>query len=180
MRTRIVLTWFLGMAAGHAAFAQEGPLQAGGFNHHREYFSQLPEEHIDTASGNVLLTFTDLELPGDAGSVLRLQRTYNSNRAEWRFGPEGFADVAFFGTEPQGFPDGPWVRTVDGAIHSARWRSPACPSAAADPCGFYLTKEFWLVDIAARRVFYPYGAVDQFVQAGGGTAVDCCARRTPN
>lgn len=178
MRMRILLTWFLCMAAGHTAFAQEGPLQAGGFNLHRAYFSQLPEEHIDTASGNVLLTFTDLELPGDAGSVLRLQRTYNSNRAEWRFGPQGFAEAAFFGTEPQGYPDGPWVRTVDGAIHSARWRAPGCPAAYADPCGFYLTKEFWRLDVAAHTVSYPDVTVDHFVQAAGGTPLDWLESRT--
>ena len=49
-----------------------------GFKPNREYFSQLPYEHIDPLTGNLLLTFTDLVLPGNAGFDLRIQRTYNS------------------------------------------------------------------------------------------------------
>ena len=37
-----------------------------------------PFEHIDPLTGNVVLNFTDLTLPGDGGFDLRIQRTYNS------------------------------------------------------------------------------------------------------
>ena len=49
-----------------------------GFQTTREYFTQLPYEHIDPMTGNLLLTFTDLVLPGNAGFDLKVQRTYNS------------------------------------------------------------------------------------------------------
>jgi len=44
----------------------------------RGYFSPEPFEHFDTLSGNLVLTFTDLVLPGNAGRELRFQRTYNN------------------------------------------------------------------------------------------------------
>jgi hypothetical protein len=37
------------------------------FNRNRETFSVLPYEHVDPLTGNLLLTFTDLVLPGNAG-----------------------------------------------------------------------------------------------------------------
>jgi hypothetical protein len=61
----------------HAA-AQEQIFNARGFPQDHETFSQLPCEHIDPLTGNLLLTFTDLVLPGNAGFDLRIQRTYNS------------------------------------------------------------------------------------------------------
>jgi len=53
-------------------------LDARGFNRYRDSQSLLPWEHVDPFTGNLLLTFTDLELPGNAGFNLRIQRTYNS------------------------------------------------------------------------------------------------------
>ena len=51
---------------------------AKGFDPKREYLTELPFEHIDPMTGSVLLTFTDLVLPGNAGFDLPIQRTYNS------------------------------------------------------------------------------------------------------
>jgi hypothetical protein len=51
---------------------------AKGFDPEREFLSELPFEHVDPMTGNLLLTFTDLTLPGNAGFDLRVQRTYNS------------------------------------------------------------------------------------------------------
>jgi YD repeat-containing protein len=51
---------------------------ARGFTQNRPYFGQAPVEHVDPATGNVTLTFTDLVLPGNAGFDLKIQRTYNS------------------------------------------------------------------------------------------------------
>jgi YD repeat-containing protein len=58
--------------------AQEPLFDQKGFEPTRQTVSQLAFEHIDPLTGNVLLTFTDLHLPGNAGFVLRIQRTYNS------------------------------------------------------------------------------------------------------
>jgi hypothetical protein len=84
-----------------AAFAQSAAVEAFnamGFQKNRNYFSPEPYEHYDTVSGNVLLTFTDLTLPGNAGRSLQFQRTYNNQRIggaqggqlpRWSFGLAG-------------------------------------------------------------------------------------------
>ncbi len=82
---------------------------ARGFNKNREFFSQLPFEHIDPMTGNLLLTFTDVVLPGNAGFQLRIQRSYNSKiyrfHSPGRTGPTaaattlGTADVALASTD---------------------------------------------------------------------------------
>jgi len=38
-----------------------------GLHAERSYFSPLPFEHFDPVSGNLVLTFVDLELPGNGG-----------------------------------------------------------------------------------------------------------------
>jgi len=60
------------------AQAADPVFDAGGFTKNRDFFSQLPYEHIDPMTGNLLLTFTDVVLPGSAGFDLAIQRTYNS------------------------------------------------------------------------------------------------------
>jgi hypothetical protein len=40
---------------------------------------RLPWEQIDTYSGNVILSFEDLTLPGNAGLDLTIHRTTNAN-----------------------------------------------------------------------------------------------------
>jgi hypothetical protein len=45
--------------------AQDHPIvDAKGFQLNRDYFSQFPFECIDTATGALILNFTDLALPG--------------------------------------------------------------------------------------------------------------------
>lgn len=66
------------LLASEPLSAQDPVFDAKGFQPNREFFSQLPFEHIDSMTGNLLLTFTDLVLPGNAGFDLRIQRTYNS------------------------------------------------------------------------------------------------------
>ncbi len=45
--------------------------------------SFFPWEHIDACTGDVLLSFTDLVLPGSAGFNLTVQRTYNGKDQVW-------------------------------------------------------------------------------------------------
>ncbi len=66
------------LAATTRAYAENPVFDAKGFSPNRELIQQLPFEHVDPLTGNLLLTFTDLELPGNAGFDLRVQRTYNS------------------------------------------------------------------------------------------------------
>ena len=63
---------------GSTAWAADPVIDGKGFGPNRELVSQLPFEHVDPMTGNLLLTFTDLELPGNGGFDLRIQRTYNS------------------------------------------------------------------------------------------------------
>jgi len=65
-----------------------------GFHADRNYFSPEPWEHFDPVTGNIILTFTDLTLPGNAGRELHFQRTFNNLRSisgpnavsRWTFG----------------------------------------------------------------------------------------------
>src|SRR5262245_21071439 len=68
----------LGVMFATRADAADPYFDARGFQPNRDLFSELPFEHVDPMTGNLLLTFTDLVLPGNAGFDLRIQRTYNS------------------------------------------------------------------------------------------------------
>jgi len=67
----VVVAWIVGALS---ASAQSAGTDAGGFQPNRAYFSPEPFEHFDMQSGNLLLTFTDLVLPGNAGRDLRFTR----------------------------------------------------------------------------------------------------------
>ncbi len=79
-----------------------------GLHAERGYFSPEPFEHFDTMSGNVVLTFTDLVLPGNGGRALSFQRTYNNQsyqsggfatgyqaNSRWQFGFPGMVMRVF-------------------------------------------------------------------------------------
>jgi len=74
--------------------------ESGGFHAERSYFSPEPWEHYDPMTGNLLLTFTDLVLSGNAGRDLAFQRTWNNTfsrlsqtfqfgTSQWTFGFPG-------------------------------------------------------------------------------------------
>ncbi len=66
------------MLGAATAGAADADIDNRGFNARRDFVSQLPFESADPMTGNVILSFTDLVLPGNAGFDLRVQRTYNS------------------------------------------------------------------------------------------------------
>jgi YD repeat-containing protein len=74
----ITVALALALVVGDRSDAANPHIDARGFQPNRDLLSELPFEHIDPMTGNVLLTFTDLVLPGNAGFDLRIQRTYNS------------------------------------------------------------------------------------------------------
>src|SRR5688572_5510043 len=97
---RIVAVALLAGLAGVTGSAQQVPAAAYdpvGLDPKRAYFAQLPFEHVDMINGNLLLTFTDLALPGDAGMDLRLVRSYNhqggASGVGWSFGIAGVPSV---------------------------------------------------------------------------------------
>lgn len=78
-----------------------------GFHADRNYFSPEPFEYFDPVTGNIILTFTDLTLPGNAGRELRFQRTFNNLRSIG--GPEAVSRWTF------GFP-GMVMRVIEQQI----------------------------------------------------------------
>jgi hypothetical protein len=58
----------LAFTASSQPLAQSAPnFEPAGLQPNRSYFGQLPFESVDMINGGVVLTFTDLALPGDAG-----------------------------------------------------------------------------------------------------------------
>ena len=142
-----VLTCLVALVAGSPCRAQSATTlddaeNNKGVHAERGYFSPEPYEHFDTMSGNVVLTFTDLVLPGNAGRTLSFQRTYNNQsyqsggfatgyqaNSRWQFGFPGMVMRIFerdiptnpnldtFASILQTTPsfimaDGSWRRTV--------------------------------------------------------------------
>ena len=73
---------------GQSSLTLDDALNNKGFHAERNYFSPEPFEHYDTLSGNLILTFTDLVLPGNAGRDLRFQRTFNNQSFQTGFAPD--------------------------------------------------------------------------------------------
>lgn len=76
-------------------FAYDELYNAPGFNPYRETFSSMANEHIDTFTGGLILTFEDLRLPGNGGFDLVIQRTYNSKNIcnHWEYTPQGYCSA---------------------------------------------------------------------------------------
>ena len=144
------------LLAAVALPAADTVFDAKGFSPQREFFSQLPFEHVDPMTGNVLLTFTDLELPGNAGFTLRIQRTYNSKIYESysNLGSFTLIDDSWAGygwsmhlgrvlnANPGPSDPGPVIEMPDGSRHQAY---PHMDGVA----GHYITKDWWTYE----RVF---------------------------
>jgi YD repeat-containing protein len=145
-------------------------LDAWGFEENRSYLSELPFEHIDTMTGNVLLTFTDLELPGNGGLDVRLVRTFNSKPpAGWNFGLDGYP---FRIENPDGVPPGapnpqasfPRLLMPDGARYDVF-------SESAGAYSVFRTKRFWRYHVSGRRLQLPNGTECFYNASGQLTAV---------
>ena len=127
--------------------AQGAPdvFNAWGFDQNRDYFSELPFEHIDPMTGNLLLTFTDLVLPGNASFNLRIQRTYNSK--------------IFRDYPSQVINEDSWVG-IGWRMHIARVRNPLVAPIIemsdgsthptfthVDGSGRHITKDYWIYNL---------------------------------
>ncbi len=155
---------------------------ARGFDPHRPFFSQLPFEHIDPLTGNVLLTFTDLVLPSNAGFDLRIQRTYNSkiyrdyqNLGE-TLAEDSWAGVGWtlhFGRVFNGLGTDvapPVIEMPDGSQHQTFHH--ISPPSGCTAC--YVTREFWIYNKNTSTLTLPNGTTYTFGHsgtAGSGTAL---------
>jgi hypothetical protein len=145
---------FLLLAAVAAAHLQaaDAVFDAKGFNPNREFASELPFEHVDPMTGNLLLTFTDLVLPGNAGFDLRIQRTYNSKVYEnlnslggYTLSTEdswaGLGWTLHFGRvwNPSSSQPGPLIEMPDGSRHATFHHKDG-------DSNHFMTRDYWTYD----------------------------------
>ena len=120
----------------------------------RAYFSQLPFESIDTISGGVILKFTDLVLPGDAGMDVRIIRSYNHQAVgpQWTFGFDG---VPMRVERPDGTPNEccshPVLVMADGSRRSL------FPVNTVYNDTEFITEDFWRYTTTSRTLELPNG-----------------------
>jgi YD repeat-containing protein len=143
-------------------------LNAPGFQQNHDYFSALPFENIDTATGGLVLTFTDLVLPGNAGRDLRFQRTYNSKVGYWTFGIAGVplqVGDSWWGNM-DGQNRGVSFLTVDGGVQRAAMPLTSVPGNLRASLRVMMTDRFWKYDRETRRLSMPDGSVYHYNAKG--------------
>jgi hypothetical protein len=184
----VVIIGFVCALSSATVWADNEVFDARGFNPNRDFFSQLPYEHIDPLTGNVLLTFTDLVLPGNAGFDLKIQRTYNSkiftnvqtgdapNEDSWA----GLGWTLHLGrvlnannTGGAGPPPGP-IEMPDGSRHKLY----NLISGSSVPCtgSCFITRDFWVyINASIPVLLLPNGTKYTFGRSTtlpiGGTQV---------
>jgi len=145
-------------AAPLCAQDAEHPMEAKGIQPTRGSFSLLPWKSIDTYSGSVVLTFTDLVLQGNSGLDLRVTRAFNSKGASWKIGigPSMilFADVP----PPYGPASPPKVRTADGGLQTM--------FETAQNSGVYVTTSLWRYTKSTATLETPEGVIYHFFSDG--------------
>jgi hypothetical protein len=114
----------------------------------RGYFRNLPWETVDLVNGNLMLTFTDLLLPGNAGMDLLFTHTYNHQTSgnKWTFGFAGVPTAAILPASPAA----PSLFMPDGSAKALH---------TAVVSGYWITTDFWRFDTSARTLYLPNGWV---------------------
>ncbi len=109
----VVAIAFVMALAGTSRAAVPNHFDEPGIYPGRDYINQSYGEHIDPFNGNLELQYVDIFLPGNGGFDLKVQRSYNSNRASDGYSPFGRGwDIHF------------------GRVEHAPGASPSCSSAA--------------------------------------------------
>jgi YD repeat-containing protein len=133
-----------------------------GFKKNKAYLKFSPEEYVNVFSGNLLVTHTDLTLPGNGGLDLKLQRTYNSKLfADFRnidnptisgltLGSLGlgwdmhFGRISDYGLTVINDPNEFFLQMPDGSIHQIY--SNNHPNITSHVGSTYITEDFWIID----------------------------------
>jgi len=168
----------LGLVLGAALSAgAQSPIEepfTNGFKSGRSYFSPEPWESYDPVSGNVLLTFTDLVLPGNAGRALSIQRTFNNQVSgdaaqvsRWTFGFPGIVMRVIEKPVPPNwaFEDDPFNITYttptfvmgDGSTRPTMYISR--PAAATAATAEVVSTDFYRYDRQYHFIKMPDGTV---------------------
>ncbi len=170
-RARCVLVFLLFSFGAHFVGADE-LFDARGFVQNRAYFGQAPLEHVDPATGSLILTFTDLVLPGNAGFDLRIQRTYNSKvYRNWEalgntLNEDSWAGVGWtlhLGRILQPGSARPVIEMPDGSRH-ATFTNPTRTGCLITGSTCLITKDFWIYEPPYVRL--PDGVVYQMDHEG--------------
>ena len=176
-RPRRLVPFAVAVLAAASAGAADPVIDNMGFSPNRELVSQLPFEHIDPMTGNLLLTFTDLELPGNAGFDLRIQRTYNSkiykdySSLGAAVAEDSWAGIGWrlhFGRvylHPSSSP-GPVIEMPDGSRHQTYLHR---DGAISPYSGHFMTREHWTyerVDLDRGVLRLPGGLTYVFASSG--------------
>jgi|SoiMethySBSTD1v2_1073268.scaffolds.fasta_scaffold02328_5 YD repeat-containing protein len=144
-----------------------------GFQPNRDYLSLQPFESLDTVSGNLVLTFTDLLLPGNGGRELRFERAYNNQTVSqgagrWDFGISGLPISVFQrpiprNTNIQDTIEGhrqwsPTFLMADGSdLRTTFMQTPIAKDATT--IRWVATPNFWKYDRDTRKLYLPDGIV---------------------
>lgn len=118
----------------------------------RGSFSLLPWETIDTYSGNVVLSFTDMVLPGNAGFSIAVRRSFNMNNGTWTW-HLGLPSLA---VGPGGYPR---LEDEDGGT-TYFLRDVQNPDV-------YYSTSFWRYTASLRKLESPAGVRYHFSEPDG-------------
>jgi YD repeat-containing protein len=150
-------------ASGRAALAQGHPIfDAKGTQPNRDYFTQFPFEQIDTATGGLTLSFTDLAVPGNAGREFRFQRTFNSkSNLGVTLGISGLVlQVLDPGWTTNPAETSPTLYTADGETQALiRLYATGTP---AEQSRIMMTDRMWRYDRQFRELWMPDGSFSRF------------------
>jgi YD repeat-containing protein len=175
----LVLVSLIQLARPAGALAQAGPdlLQTKGFVAEHNWFSPFDWEHFDAVTGNIMLTFSDLVLPGNAGRELRFQRVFNSHygiddQSRWRFGIAGMVMKIVEKPDPPAnvnFNDDIFLITqftprfimADGAEHPTAYATepPNNPTASQLRGIRAVSGQFFSYDRVSGTLYMPDGTV---------------------
>ncbi len=150
------------------AAAQDPIFDAAGFIQNRGYATSESGERVDTRTGLLSLSYSDLDLPGNAGRSLKFTRTYNSKSGFWTFGIEGLYLTASGGRIYAPAPlsiRGPVFDAHDGGVVGSYVHYPGCP--VGDECRFVVTRDFSEYDQIEHRLYSPDGTVSIYDDRGG-------------
>jgi hypothetical protein len=137
----------LTLLSAERASCQDPVYDASGAPYGRGLYAPLPFESIDTVTGNPLLSFTDLSLPGNGSLSLRIVRTYDSREGAWRIRFAGVPPWFTFDLPNSDLSDIDFI-TADGGEHTA-----------AGPGDVTTTFGFWQFTRSTLKLELPNGRV---------------------